>query len=308
MRKQTHRHNPFYKVLLIYFVLQISTLMLFFINDSLNGQLLQNRINFDSVVVFRIYIFIIFIFTNVFILYLLKKLYIYINSAEKSKIESAKYRYLETELKVYRKHRHDMKNHLMIIYEFSNSSRYEELQNYISKYYKDITKAKLSIETGIDELDMLFANKFSQFRASDIPFTFNKSTYLNLDDTCVIDLVSLFSNILDNAYEACQKVKSKNDQLISINIMEDPLDYIFVVTNTTLPMAPLNRFRIEGVSTKAKKKGHGLGLSIIENLVSKYDGISSFEVLNDKFFQVKIEIPKHSLYSDWYFNWFWGII
>lgn len=298
MRKQTHRQNPFYKVLLIYFVLQISTLMLFFVNDSLNGQLLQQRINFDSVIIFRVYIFIILIFTNVFILYLLKKLYIYINSAEMSKIESAKYRYLETELKVYRKHRHDMKNHLMIIYQLSNSSKYDELQNYISKYYKDITKTKLSIETGIDELDMLFANKFSQFRAADIPFTFNKSTLLDLGDGCVIDLVSLFSNILDNAYEACQKVKNESDRLISINITEDQLDYIFVVTNATLPMAPVNRFRMEGVSTKAKKKGHGLGLSIIENLVNKYDGISNFEVLNDKFFQVKIEIPKHSLFCD----------
>jgi len=144
----------------------------------------------------------------------------------------------------------------------------------------------------------LLANKFVHLREKDIPFTFNANVKMRIGDSCVLDFVSLFSNIIDNAYEACSKIADKNDRLISINISDDKLDYIIVVTNTTLPIRNISRFRKEGASTKSKKTNHGLGLSIIENLVHKHEGMINFEVLNDRFFQVKIEVPKHVLHCD----------
>jgi hypothetical protein len=39
----------------------------------------------------------------------------------------------------------------------------------------------------------------------------------------------------------------------------------------------------------------GLGLGIIRKIVSKYNGNIEIEIFNELFYQVKIEIPKHTL-------------
>jgi len=296
MRKISYKSNAFYKVLLIYFLLQTSILMLYFVNDSINTKALREAVPWDNVLLFRGLMFITIIATNIFIIYLLKKLYQYINTSEKARIESAKHAYLEGELKIYRKHRHDMKNHLLIIYELAKNQKYEDLKKYLTTYYKEINTALLNIETGVDELDMLFATKFGKYKENDISLTFNCSTRLCIHDNYLLDFVSLFSNILDNAMEASIKVPNRENRMISVNITEDKLDYMFVVTNSTLPMSSVKKFRAEGFTTKRKKGPHGLGLSIIENLVAKYKGTLNIEILNNRFFQVKIEIPKHMVY------------
>ena len=238
---------------------------------------------------------IILLATNVFILYLLKKVFIKNRKSEKLILELRKYKYLEKDLKLYRQHRHDMKNHLMIIYELVNNKKYNDLSDY-TKTYLDITSNKLQqITTGVDELDVLIYSKFDEAKTLNINVDFHCSIKININYNTIIDLISIISNLLDNAIEANSKIINPNDKTLSVAINEDQLDYTFIITNAFVNNINSNKFSIDGFTTKKNSNEHGLGIGIVNNLVSKYNGQLFVEIFNDIFYQIKIDLPKHLL-------------
>ncbi|MCH4887328.1 GHKL domain-containing protein [Acidaminobacter sp. JC074] len=237
----------------------------------------------------------IFLLTNWFLLFLLKKVFILNRKHEKIELELLKYQYLESDLKMYRQHRHDMKNHLMVIYELVQNNKYDELEDYTKQYIDSTDKKLRRINTGADELDVLIYNKLDTAKDHQIETDYHCTTELTIAHHAVIDIVSIFSNLLDNAIEANKKISKESERMISININEDQLDYVFVITNAFIQEDNPSKFGLDGFTTKSDTKNHGLGLGIITKLVDKYKGHLSIEVFNEKFFQVIIEMPKHTL-------------
>lgn len=290
--KSKQNNSNLYRYFLFYFIIQIASFMFIyalFTNLDSDNELRR--------IVMVPLLLAIFVSTNIFILYLLKKVFIVSRKQEKSNIELLKYKYLETDLILYRQHRHDMKNHLMIMYELVKNKQYTELEDY-TKQYLDSTSNKLyNVNTGLDELDVLIYNKFELSKSKNITIEYNCNTEITAHYNSTIDLISIFSNLLDNAIDANEKISNPNDRMISINIYEDQLDFIFVVTNAFVEHKKISSaiFSTDGITTKSDIKNHGLGLGIVGKLVSKYNGNISFDVFNDIFYQVKIEIPKHIL-------------
>jgi len=237
----------------------------------------------------------VFLITNLFLMYLLKKVFILNRKHEKIEMELLKYQYLESDLKMYRQHRHDMKNHLTVIYELVNDKKYDDLKDYTSQYLDQTTKKLREINTGTDEVDVLIYHKLDSAKNHLIETEFHCNTNLLISNQSVIDIVSIFSNLLDNAIEANKRIASPNDRMISIAINEDQLDYVFIVTNAFFQESNPNQFLVDGFTTKSDRMNHGLGLGIIHKLVEKYSGNTSVEVFNEKFYQVTIDIPKHTL-------------
>lgn len=279
-----------YQYFIFYLLIQITsfiTIALLFTNKNTN-EYINNFIVIPLLV-------IILLATNIFILYLLKKVFIKNRKSEKLKLELRKYQYLESDLKLYRQHRHDMKNHLMIIYELVNNKQYDDLSDYTKKYL-DITSNKLQrITTGVDELDVLIYSKFDEAKTLNINVDFHCSTKLNVHYNTIMDLISIISNLLDNAIEANAKIINPNDKTLSVAINEDQLDYTFIITNAFVNNINSNKFSIDGFTTKKNSDEHGLGIGIVTNLVSKYNGQLSVEIFNDIFYQIKIDFPKHLL-------------
>jgi len=238
---------------------------------------------------------IILVSNSVFMLYLIKKIYINIRRSEKSQLELIKYKYLETDLKAYRQHRHDMTNHLTVIYELVKAGKYKDLEDYTKDYMSKTHKKLKSLESGSDEVDVLLHHKIHDARHSNISVDYNVQPVFDISHYALTDVVSIFSNLLDNAIEANMAIKDQSQRALNITINQDPLDYIVVVTNTFLPTKAIDRFSLDGYTTKEDKKNHGLGMGIISKIVDKYQGHMKIEVLNNVFFQVKIELPKLNL-------------
>lgn len=289
----THKNNSrLYRYFLLYFIIQIASFMFIYSLLSNTDSVFElGRLLMAPLLVF------VFISTNVFILYLLKKLFIVRRKYNKMGMELLKFKYLESDLKLYRQHRHDMKNHLLVIYELVQSKKYDELSDY-TKSYLDLTSSKLyNVNTGLDELDVLLYNKFDLAKSNNINIEYHCFTTLSAHYNTMIDLISIISNLLDNSIEANMKIVNSNDRVISVNVDSDQLDYSFVITNAFLLDTNTidSNFVTDGFTTKLDAVNHGLGLSIVDKLVAKYDGHISFEIFNDMFYQVKIEIPKHML-------------
>lgn len=288
--KSQKNQSHLYRYFIIYFILITFAFMLIYALMTNTANALDVR----RLMIIPLLI-IIFIFTNLFALYLLKKVFILNRKYEKVEMELIKYRYLESDLKLYRQHRHDMKNHLTVMYELCKNKNYDDLELYTQQYIQKTSNKLQQVNTGADELDVLIYNKIDQAKAKSIAVDYHCRTELIINNHSVIDIVSIFSNLMDNAIEANKAISSPNGRMISINIEDDQLDYVFVVTNAFINDALHNRFSTDGFTTKSDKQNHGLGLGIVYKLVHRYNGKISIDVFNDKFFQIKVELPKHVL-------------
>lgn len=279
-----------YRFFLIYFLVYTTSFLIIYI-------LVSNPI--ENVVARRIVfiglLLMVFIISNIFVLYLLKKVFILNRKHEKIDLELLKYQYMESDLKLYRQHRHDIKNHLTVMYELVQSENYDDLKDYTKKYIDQTSNQLRQINTGIDELDVLIYNKVDYAKSNHINIDFHCLIELNAHNNSVIDIVSIFSNLLDNAIEANKQILDTNERTLSISIADDQLDYILVITNAFISEHDANDFTKDGFTTKTDVKNHGLGTGIVEKLVSKYGGHLNIDILDKKFYQVKIELPKHQI-------------
>lgn len=98
-----------------------------------------------------------------------------------------------------------------------------------------------------------------------------------------IEITSLFSNLLDNAIEACEGYEGKTLKKIILRIHRHQ-DYIVINLKNNLP----NPIVIADGTIKSTKEGHkGLGLKIVKEIVERLDGCLDYEY-DEQWFTVKI--------------------
>lgn len=86
-----------------------------------------------------------------------------------------------------------------------------------------------------------------------------------------IDLCSVFSNLLDNAIEACEQLpESEEGKLISVKAALQAGFLIVKVENTKVNAV----HKVNGMikTSKRDKENHGYGLQLIRKIAEKYDG------------------------------------
>lgn len=208
-------------------------------------------------------------YDNKIILEKMDSQYKYYNSVKESN-ERAK--------KIY----HDINNHLMCIKNLEDS----EQEEYIDELYKSIEENSKSPQTGNMILDVIISEKRSACRKKGINFKcdidFSRGEFMDMMDVC-----SIFSNILDNAIEACDKIEEKR----YINIKGKNVgNYIVLkcINSKSNDIKIDSNGKIE--TDKSDKDNHGLGMESIRKSVEKYDG--NMEIYYDeKEFKVVVYIP-----------------
>lgn len=211
-------------------------------------------------------------------------------------LEKQRCEFIENELQSYRRHRHDMKNHLLVLHELARQGQLEELQTYVTHYSDTVLNPSLiSVDTGSEELDILLISKIEAARAKGITFQFTCSSVVPISPRKIPTVISLFANVLDNALEAAQAVPDPESRLIILHLYDDPLDMIAVLTNTFPDSQTPNLRRLfqEGYSQKSPERGRGL--SIVQNIIRRLEGQMKVDLYQEKFFQIKLELPKHRL-------------
>lgn len=133
----------------------------------------------------------------------------------------------------------------------------------------------------------LFAEKETLYEKEEVAFTKELPERMRWNDVALeaADLLSLFENLLNNAYEACIKT---SDPFIYCRVVdgEDAL-YVFVENSKSDQISPEETGY---QTTKLNKEFHGFGLSIIEQIVGKCNGTVNKESLADTF-SIDIKIP-----------------
>lgn len=181
-------------------------------------------------------------------------------------------------VKQMRSVKHDINNQMLIIYNYIDNQKYNEAKEYIKTLTDDyLPSFQENIETNSDAFDAIVNAKIAVCNQKKIYIQIRVMTDL-LNKLDAIDTGVLFGNILDNAIEAAEKTKSRR---ISMDI-EQKGAYLSILISNSINESVLEKNR--GLETTKKEKSqHGIGIKSVKSIVKKYDGMISFDEINNEF-------------------------
>ncbi|WP_317327184.1 GHKL domain-containing protein [Turicibacter sanguinis] len=243
----------------------------------------------EIVLIFCLIIFLGYTITYVILYYLEKNITEYKRMEFENKILKSKEIYLNGLEKVNReikKYRHDMANHINVIYYLLEQNEVYEAKDYLDQlknsFFK-ITKHSCYIQTNHKIFDYLLNSKIFTAKNKLIEVNF----HINIQDSFILsdmDLCIMISNLLDNAIEACEIYSG--EKIINIFIENNNDAFRMAIINSSNPVKTDKKGRY---LTSKKSNNHGFGMEQVDCIVNKYGGIIQREY-NNHFFECKIII------------------
>lgn len=176
--------------------------------------------------------------------------------------------------------RHDMKNQYACMKYFLDHKQYDELEKYLENYQDGVIQPLSYISSENEVLASVLNMEHSKARSKKVEFDVKlavpKVLYIES-----IDLVSILSNLLDNAMDACIYYKMDNP-IVVIRIREYQGYLYLEISNPigeNVTMEDLRKIK----TTKVDKEFHGFGSKIVSSIVRKYEGVQDKSVENGRY-------------------------
>lgn len=234
------------------------------------------------------YLVCAFAMCGIFIIYFVR-----IKNEEENRILSMRNDLLESNYqslrKAYDENRmlyHDFKNHMLAVNQFIQEKRNEEASEYINTYIQCVLNINQRVQSECKIIDIIVNCKIAEALEKCIDFKY-EIEYIG--EICIedIDMCALLANLLDNAIEACEKMK-KEKRWIGLKIKRrNEMLFIWIENSIGVGVVEQDKFF---ETSKRKKNLHGLGMKSIDNVIKKYDGHKEYMIQKDKF-QIYISIP-----------------
>lgn len=169
--------------------------------------------------------------------------------------------------------RHDLMNHFQVLNGLMDIGKYEQAHVYLKQLTEESKTLHLSLSVKNPMLLVLFKSKWELAHSKNIRISYD-TDFHSFDRLASMDLVKLFSNLLDNAIEAAEIYEGEHPRDIYVSCKALKGSYHFVVENpAVLSELELRSFLQTGFTTKDDGHGiHGNGLSIVNRTVEKYKG------------------------------------
>lgn len=217
---------------------------------------------------------------------------IYLEQEKSSQYHSqiAVYRMLEEQYRQSERLRHDMKNHIIALSGLFKSKEWEKLGDYLKKMESS------SLETGGDitgnkAVDALLYQKRKRAERENIEWECDvqipKICCINEFDFCI-----LFGNILDNALEACERLRCGECRFINIQAKIVKKCFLLEVKNSM----DITEKYADGFTNKENPQEHGIGLQNVGDVVHKYNGVVNIEAENG-IFVISILMPLNECFA-----------
>lgn len=170
-----------------------------------------------------------------------------------------------------RKYRHDMNNHFMVIEGYLKKDKPDEAEKYIKSLKEScLNVSRKKYNVGNDVIDAISGY---YLQLSDDFADINVNGYvpddIGIDD---INLCTIYANLLKNAVEELQRLKSEgyNNLILKIDFRVGKYFFEISVKNTAKENIDFNG--INTSTSKGDKNNHGIGLSNIKRAVEKENG------------------------------------
>lgn len=186
-----------------------------------------------------------------------------------------------------RAQRHDYLNHLQVVYGLMELEEYGELHNYLTPVFKDMMKTNKALKTRKPALNALLKAKMDEAESKGIDFYVEVKSDLKNLSVEDWELSKVLFNLIDNAITVLEG--KEGEKTIRIEISEDQENYQFMVANNgpAIPKEIQEDIFKQGFTTK-KEEGHGMGLSIVMNVIRSHRGTLEFVSEEETAFTFKL--------------------
>jgi len=179
--------------------------------------------------------------------------------------------------------KHDIKNHLTALHMLLKDNRYDEAQNYLEKYAYEVDGVTEAVYHSNYLINAMMHDFMRKAKAMNVKTTLNlKASPQNISEP---DLVSLLTNITENAFEACEKLPEGRERFINLSMTRrEP--YLAIVCENSNPGGITTDSDEEAdgkITTSKHQVGHGYGLQTIQRITSSYDGMMEVTYDDEKF-------------------------
>lgn len=172
--------------------------------------------------------------------------------------------------------KHDMKNTLAVIMELAGKDE-TELQTYLSEINKGFEQLEFRFRTGNTVADVLLNMKYHEAVRTipDIEIDAERLLFSENMHIQSYDIGVIIGNALDNAIEACRKLKAEQQEaetFIRISSFTRGKMFFIEVENSFNGKVRRKKQSEFSVTEKSDNRAHGMGLANIKHTAEKYHG------------------------------------
>jgi len=194
--------------------------------------------------------------------------------AEHAHNQMAMYHTMQNHYEQQRRSLHDYKNQLNCIQGLLDNGKIDEASAYISRITGNLKTQFGDINTNHTIVNIILNQKYQTACNKNIAMTFimNDLSELTMPEE---DLVTLLTNLLDNAIEACEKLDPNNMSIAKIIQFKMVWENEQIVLSVRNPVCKPVRIANNTIVTSKKDSArHGIGLSNVDFVIKKYGGTS----------------------------------
>lgn len=216
---------------------------------------------------------------TVFLLYSSNSVYVENDALMKKYLDDQKkhYEYLEIREEETKKFRHDVRNHMQMLYYLQKKGQYEEINKYLELLNIRIEEFGNSLTVNNSIVDAII-NKFNteaMTKGIKLHVKGKMPAVCNID---AYDLCTVFSNVLSNALEAVDKISNKD---IFLECRYTDEEIIIIEKNM---FENIGQFKGNELYTiKEDKERHGFGIDNIKDAVKRNCGLVNIEIDKEQF-------------------------
>lgn len=185
----------------------------------------------------------------------------------------------KTQYDSIRKIRHGINNQLVAVYSMLSDGETEAAMNFIEQSTDVLKHTASFVQTNSLAANAIINSKLTHATAIGAQVScISANDLMGINE---IDLCDLLSNILDNAVTACENLPPEIKRFISLKITEENGIYTILIKNSISESVLTKNPKLK--TTKNDKKNHGFGISIIKDIVRKYNGRLDYYESDDAF-------------------------
>lgn len=269
-------------ILLSLFPASIVIVMIVMVNENLKNQLLI------------LFLMFIFLFQTIMVFF------IYNSALQKKDLErrvqvDEKIRSMneqlfnqqQREIDSLQRIKHEFKRHLLCVYDYSQDGKLAEVIAYCKKLIGEVQKEEHTQMHDFKNFTVnnIYARFVSNCERSNINYKM-EITFWDFSFIRDIDAAVLFSNLFENALDACNEMIE--NRWIVLKIYKEQGNVIIKLTNSTC--APIKKIGEHFLSTKRNYISPGVGVKQIVSIAEMYDGYAT-NTFREGTFEATIRLP-----------------
>lgn len=268
------KKSVFFSILLLADIVIVASIVVVY----QNGTKEENKLLF-AIMAILVIIGMLLQLGTVFLLYSANSIYAEKDALMKKYLNDQKkhYEYLEIREEETKKFRHDVRNHMQMLYYLQKKGQYEEIDKYLELINVRIEEFGNSLTVNNSIVDAIINKFYTEAMTKGIKLHV-KGKMPAICNVDAYDLCTVFSNLLSNALEAVDRIENKD---IFLECRYTDEEIIIIEKNM---FDNIGQFKDNELYTiKEDKERHGFGINNIKDAVKRNCGIVNIEVDKEQF-------------------------